>query len=391
MAKSPSVADCTKRGNGRYPFGQSLYLIVRGGSALWEYQYRQDKRLRTRSYGSAVSRYGEPPVTLTQARAMRAADWLERRGQRQQVRQTATAFKLFDVARDEYLSKHSAEWQPEQLDKLTRMLAKHTATLEGQRVDRITKEQMADLLRPIWKGPGSHTGNRVRGMVEKILRYAGIENNPARWEVLADELSNKIVRSQNRASLPYADVPALMRELAALDTAQARAARFIILTAARQDEALEATWKEIDLVNKVWSIPGGEREAGGRMKMKDPHKVALTDEAIACLGPCRGDGALVFPSKLGGRLSQQTVRDLVQGLRPGVTVHGFRASMATWAQEQDKGRKYQEPVILAALAKYKGDLNTRAYLRSKLYEPRKELMEEWSIFAAGNPSVSIAS
>ena len=40
------------------------------------------------------------------------------------------------------------------------------------------------------------------------------------------------------------------------------------------DEVIGATWKEIDLKNKVWTIPSS------RMKMKQEHSVPLND--IAC-------------------------------------------------------------------------------------------------------------
>ena len=66
---------------------------------------------------------------------------------------------------------------------------------------------MADMLRPIWKGPGSHTGNRVRGLVEKILRAAGMKNddNPALWQNLESKLSDKVARSVSRSMMPVAD------------------------------------------------------------------------------------------------------------------------------------------------------------------------------------------
>lgn len=384
--------DTAKKRDGRYNAGRSLYLVVRGGSVLWEQQFRLSGKLKTKCYGSAV---GADPVSLTQARALGAADWLERRGQRQTLGNakyhvaangngySPAVATLFGIARDQYFANMQGgavpQWTPEQLGTLTRMLAKHAATLDNRPVGAITLDEMADLLRPIWKGPGSHTGNRVRGLVEKILRAAGVKDNPATWENLETKLSNKIAKTVNRAALPYQDVPSLMGELANDPTVQARALRFMILTATRQDETLEATWGEFDLSGKVWTIPGE------RMKMTDPHRIPLTDEAIAILGPRGADGALVFPSKIGGRMSQQTVRELVQTMRPNVKVtpHGFRTSMGTWAQEQDSGREYPEPVILAALAKYKGDANTRAYLRSKLFAPREKMMAAWSRFATG--------
>jgi integrase len=390
MAKFKTVADAKKR-DGRYNAGDSLYLVVRGGSALWEHQFREGGKLRAKSFGSAV---GAAPVNLSQARALAWADRLERRNRRQtagnakyHVAANGNGYSpavatLFGIARDQYFANMQGgavpQWTPEQYETLKRMLAKHATTLDNRPVGAITLDDMADLLRPIWKGPGSHTGNRVRGLVEKILRSAGVKDNPATWGNLETKLSNKIAKTVNRAALPFADVPALMRELAADPTMQARALRFMILTATRQDETLEATWGELDLVNKVWTIPGA------RMKMTDDHKVPLSDAALACLGPAGASDALVFPSKVGGRMSQQTTRELLQTLRPGVTPHGFRSSMATWAQEQDGGREYPRPIIDAALAHYSGDATTKAYQRSTLFAPRAKLMDAWSRFATGN-------
>jgi len=52
---------------------------------------------------------------------------------------------------------------------------------------------------------------------------------------------------------------------------------FIILTAVRSNEARLATWDEIDLQNRIWSIP---KE---RMKTPRPHRIPLTAERIKLL------------------------------------------------------------------------------------------------------------
>jgi len=69
MPRGGNIPELIRRGNGRYSLGQSLYLVVRGGSALWEYQFRESGRLRSLGLGSAV---GPAAVTLTAARAARA-------------------------------------------------------------------------------------------------------------------------------------------------------------------------------------------------------------------------------------------------------------------------------------------------------------------------------
>src|SRR6202034_4259470 len=61
VPKFKSVADCVRQGDGRYNADRSLYLVVRGGSALWEKQFRTGGKLKTKCYGSAV---GAAPVSL---------------------------------------------------------------------------------------------------------------------------------------------------------------------------------------------------------------------------------------------------------------------------------------------------------------------------------------
>ena len=50
-----------------------------------------------------------------------------------------------------------------------------------------------------------------------------------------------------------------------------------MLTAARSSEARGATWPEIDLEARVWTIPAA------RMKMHRDHDVPLSGQAVALL------------------------------------------------------------------------------------------------------------
>ncbi len=377
MPKFKSVADCIRQGDGRYNADRSLYLIVRGGSALWEKQYRQNGKLKTKCYGSAV---GAAPVSVTQARALDAADWLERRGQRQVASNAKyhngnhsgrVVTKLFSVARDQYLEDHAAEWSADHRESLRAMLLRHTAPLDNKPVGEITEDDVIPLLKPIWKGPNSTTGNRVRGMIEHIISSTGrIADNPARWPVLQYRLPRVVQAYQpkSRDMMPIGQIPAFMAKLAADTSVQSRALQFIILTAARQDEALEAVASEIDTAAKKWTVP---KE---RMKMQREHTVPLSDAAIKCLGTLHG--GFVFPSKLGGRLSQQTTRELV----PNGTVHGFRAAITSWAQS--KG--YDKEVRDFTIAHYPTDPNDKAYERADLFDQRRKLMDEWAAFVTAN-------
>ena len=87
----------------------------------------------------------------------------------------------------------------------------------------------------------------------------------------------KIAPVKNMAAVPYPEVPAVMAALAADQNVAAQALRFIILTAARLSEAIEAPWSEIDLEAAEWHIPAE------RMKGRRPHTVPLSPQAIELL------------------------------------------------------------------------------------------------------------
>ena len=69
--------------------------------------------------------------------------------------------------------------------------------------------------------------------------------------------------------------------------------KFLVHTAVRSGDAREAAWDEVDLENKVWTIPAH------RMKSRREHWVPLTDETVGILLEAQilADGSgRVFPS-----------------------------------------------------------------------------------------------
>ena len=77
-------------------------------------------------------------------------------------------------------------------------------------------------------------------------------------------MCSPLPRSGNYRAMPFAEVPAFMARLRERDSASARALEFLILTAARSGEVRGATWDEIDLDKKLWTIPGERMKAGKR-------------------------------------------------------------------------------------------------------------------------------
>lgn len=148
----------------------------------------------------------------------------------------------------------------------------------------------------------------------------------------------------------------------------------MILTACRTGEVIGARWAEIE--GDVWTVPGE------RMKSGRPHRVPLTDPALAILDALRGlDPMHVFPG--GGRgkpLSNAAMTALMKRMgHGGITVHGFRSSFRDWAAEQTA---FPHEVAEAALAHVLADKVEAAYRRSDLFERRRRLMAAWAGFVA---------
>lgn len=90
--------------------------------------------------------------------------------------------------------------------------------------------------------------------------------------------------------------PVLFLKIQLSDAMAARALEFLILTAARSGEVLHATWDEIDLDSRLWSVPAA------RMKAGREHRVPLCERAVTILRDL---------------LETRRSRYLFRGLRPG--------------------------------------------------------------------------
>jgi integrase len=158
-------------------------------------------------------------------------------------------------------------------------------------------------LEPIWKAK-AETASRVRGRMETILDAAKARGyregeNPARWRGnVAHILPARSRRTRgHHPALPYEQAPAFFAALKQRDAMAALALEFTILTAARTNEVLEATWGEVDLDKAIWTIPA-VRIKGGK-----EHRVPLSARAVEILQALRLLGsATLFCGSRGGDL-----------------------------------------------------------------------------------------
>jgi integrase len=149
---------------------------------------------------------------------------------------------------------------------------------------------------------------------------------------------------------------------------------FAILTATRTGEVIGARWSEVDLRYRIWAVP---KE---RMKAKREHRVPLCDRAVEILKGIDRRGDFVFGSAVTGKpLSNMALLELLRGIRPGLTTHGFRSTFRDWAAERTN---FPREIAEMALAHTISDKVEAAYRRGDLFEKRRKLMEAWAGFLA---------
>jgi integrase len=382
---------------GSHNDGGSLYLVVRRkGSGSWVFQFRDGAVLRSKGLGSF------PDVTPKMARKKRNA---LRASHEDEPEKPKGAGRSFTVMADEYFDHHT-EIGAAQITRNRALLRLYAGPLMRRPVNRITRQEVANVLRPIWMGSTNSKSVKLRALIERILDAADSERNPATLKRLQSLLpkprSQRARKSVPVASLPYAKLPALMVELMSIGAGPgqmaARVLRFLILTSVRLKEARGAQWSEIDHDKKLWTIPAQ------RMKIKDEDFVVpLSDEAISLLREMRdsadrdtNDG-FIFPGRWPHQCIGQNAVHLALARLQGdgdeprwtdeagaaITAHGFRSTMATWAQEQrspEGARLFDQETIEGALAHFVGGL-TGVYQRSKHLEARRKLASAWATFA----------
>lgn len=367
-------------GVGRHGDGRGLFLYVKPTLARsWVLRYQVQGRRHDLGLGAY------PDVTLAMARQkatearrliLEGDDPIAKRRQIQPKTFKDAALELIESKRSGWKNaKHAAQWT-------STLKAYAFPNLGSMQVTKIATADVVGALRPIWSQK-PETANRVRQRIEAVLDYAsalGIRegDNPARWRGHLDNLlpkPTKIRAVQHHPALPHADIAEFMDALSSRKGVSARALTFTILTAARSGETRGMTWAEVDLENRIWTIPAQ------RMKAGKEHRVPLTATAVAQLGPRPDNAELVFGSetKAGKPISDMSMTALLRRMDyNNITVHGFRSTFRDWAGETTS---FPREVIEAALAHGIKDKAEAAYARSDLFDKRRDLMNAWQNIA----------
>jgi integrase len=367
---------------GRHADGNSLYLsISANGGRRWVYLYRKGGKLKEKGLGSART------VALSDARAK--ADAVRKQLQSgldpiQEGRKVGGVMTFAECATRFIASNETAWRNTKHRQQWSNTLGSYANPVFGNMaVDQVAVGDILKVIEPIWSEK-TETASRVRGRMESVLDWAAARGyrsseNPARWRGHLDKLlpaPRKVTKVVHHPALPFNEIPKFVSELRKRKGNGALALEFTILTAARTGETIGARWHEIDLRNRIWTVPAE------RMKAEVEHIVPLGERAMAILQGLPQDSEFVFPSENPERpLSNVALLAVLARMkREDITTHGFRSTFKDWASEVTS---FPSELAKMALAHTIENKTEAAYRRGKLLLKRRFLMAAWDKYCRG--------
>ena len=360
-----------------------LYLeIAPSGGKWWRLKYRfagKEKRISLGVY---------PDVGLKAARDKRdsnrkliaaGVDPAESR-KAQQAAQANSEANSFEVVAREWHAKFAPRWATGHASRVLRLFERDVFPWVGKRPTKaVTAPELLTLARRIEERGALETAHRALQCSGQVFRYAiatgRADRNPA--ADLRGALPPVVERHHASITDPKA-VGELLRAIEGYSGSFVTkcAVRLAPLVFVRPGELRRAEWVEINLDMAEWRIPAA------RMKMRVPHIVPLSTQALAILKelqPATGGGNFVFPSvrTVKRPMSENTVNAALRRLgytREQMTGHGFRSMASTLLNEQGWNRD----AIERQLAHAERDAVRAAYNYAEFLPERRKMMQAWA-------------
>ena len=368
--------------------GGGLFLLVtKSGGKLWHFKYRFDKKEKKLALGAY------PEISLIDARRRldearsQLAHGIDPGAIRKAQKQAKTeSTETFEIIAREWHDRFTPSWNSRHAKGLLKRLERDVFPYLGAMpIKEIKATELLKVLRRVESRGALESTHRIRAICGQVFRYA-IATGRAERDPAADlRGALPTVQTINRAAITE---PAKVGELLrAIDGYQGGfvvqcALKFAPLVFVRPGELRHAEWSEIDFENAEWNIPAG------KMKMKEPHLVPLSQQAIEILKEIKnltGASRYVFPS---GRSFDRPMSDnaILAALRrmgyekSEMSGHGFRAMARTIL---DEVLHVRPDYIEHQLAHAVRDPNGRAYNRTSHLAERKNMMQTWADYLDG--------
>lgn len=384
--------------------GKGLYLEVRPtGSKLWRYRYRIGGKENLFALGEypvrplpageseeqAAARRAAGTLTLAEAVVAREeARTLIRQGihpshkrQSQKAAQIAQNANTFRALAEEWIERNTSKWSGYYLRQVTTFLEADVYPKLGSLPIRdVTAAQVLQVLETVYKRAPT-VALLLRQWCSAIFRYAVATLRADGDPVSALRGAFHRPKTQHKTPLSRADIPVFFEALESYGgNEQTRAAlRLAMLTFVRPGELRRAEWSEFDIERAEWRIPME------RMKMREPHLVPLSSQALDVLEQLRkhtGGQRWLFPNQRRPRdhMSMTTMNRALERMKFNGTegrdfsAHGFRATASTILNELG----YRVDVIERQLAHKERNQVRASYNRAEYLAERREMMQDWA-------------
>ena len=363
--------------------GGGLQLRIKpSGSKTWllDYYRPYTKKRTSISFGKF------PEVSLADARSRRESarkllsrqiDPKEHRDEQKRTEQTAHGNTLYTVA-EQWLEIKKSTVTEDYATDTWRSLELHIFPDLGQLpIHKITAIKAIETIKPLAAKGSLETVKRLCQRLNEIMTYAvnsGLtDTNPLSGIASAFQPPQRV----NQLTLSPTELPELMQTLSVASIK--RTTRCLIEwqlhTMVRPGEAAGTRWEEINLNERIWTIPAE------RMKKRKTHAIPLSKQAIALLEvmrPISGHSEFVFPSdrKPKMHIHPQTANMALKRMGYGqrLVAHGLRSLASTTLNEQG----FDPDIIETALAHTGKNEVRNAYNRAQYIGRRKPMMEWWS-------------
>ena len=269
-------------------------------SFFLEYRFGEGKERRNRVY--TIGQY--PQITLTQARsiASQSLAQIEKSIDPAAKKQTKkvtdrNALTVGDLV-EEYLEKWARVKKKERSWKEDeRLLRKDIVPAMGRKKAKdVRRRDIVVLLDAIVERRAEITANRVLAVTRKMFNFAVgrdiIDASPC-VQIPAPSKENRRERNLSEEEIGIfwskLDDAKMSQEIRL-------ALKFLLITAQRKNEVIQAEWNEFDLQNKWWTIPGK------KAKNNRSHRVPLAPIAMKILNEVKkitGQYQFVFASPVG--------------------------------------------------------------------------------------------
>jgi integrase len=380
MSRLTAIAVKAATKPGRYGDGDGLFLVVgRTGGKSWMVRVQKDGRRRDIGLGSAA----KVPLKLARERAALVRSQMEVGIDPVAQRRKAAGIPSFRAAAAQVHAEHKRGWSngKHQAQWLSTLETYVFPSIGDLPVSEVDAPAARDVLAAIWLAK-PETARRLRQRIATVIDWAvakGYREGPLAMAVIDKALPKQRERVKHHAALAYADLPAFMAELRTKETMGRLALEAVIMTAARSGEVRLATWDELNLEARTWTVPAD------RMKARREHVVPLSDAAVALFEKMKAHRRpytdLVFPGSARGKpLSDMTLTKALRDMGQPVTAHGFRSTFRYWVAEQTS---WPAELAEAALAHVVSDKTVAAYQRGTMLQKRREMMNAWSAYCEG--------